>query len=128
MVTERVINTHDQLVRSGGGIAIVPAMMPGRRPHQNGWGVYRVNADGKQLITDKKAAWYDHCRKTFSEFGCSREDALKEAQEWVKATYGEEGPWVRNRQKDWVPERVNSAFPIPGKPRKTKVTSPESTE
>lgn len=111
-VIQEVVNTWDQLVNSGGGIAIVPARMPGRQSHQNGWAVFRVNEKGQQLVTDKKAAWFNHGKMTFSEFTTSRAAALLEAQAWIKERYGIDGPWVRNRQRDYVLATVNQQYPL----------------
>jgi len=112
LFVEEVTNTWEQLHKSGGSVAIVPAMMPGRQTRQCGWAVLRVNADGKQLVTDKHAAWYDHYKKTFSDFGRTRAAALLAAQAWVKEKGWYDGPWVRNRARDYVPELVNRRFPI----------------
>lgn len=111
------INTHDQLVAAGGGVAIVPAYTGARSNYRNGWHVYRVNVKGQPLVTDKTAHWTDHHRKHFPD-GFSRAEALEEAKRWVEATYGERGPWVRNRMGDYLPERIHKAFPLRPVPRK----------
>ena len=115
----RIHNTYDQLAAAGGGIAIMVSWGGIRDKYVNGWQIYRLNADGKQLVTDKDAAWY-HCqRKWFSHMGYpgtrhqKQAAELEEAKAWVAETYGEQGPWKRNRSRDYVPERINAAFQIP---------------
>lgn len=112
------INTHDQLAAAGGGIAICPAYSGARRDYRNGWCVYHVNAVGQQVVTDKNAHFTDYGRKRFGEFGTSRAEALEEAKRWVAETYGERGPWVRNRLGDYLPERIHKAHPLRPLPRK----------
>jgi len=106
----KIINTHDQLVAAGGGVAITRAYTPSRERRVCGWAVYRVNAAGEKLATDPKAAWYDHGCKTFLKFG--RGDALADAKEWVAETYGEGGPWKRNSWGDYVAAPIAKAFPL----------------
>lgn len=107
-----IINTHDQLTAAGGGVAIMPAYSGARTRHRDGWSVYRANASGEQVITDPNAHWSDHKRKRFSEFTATRAEALEAAKAWVLATYGEAGPWKRNRMGDYVPERIAKAHPL----------------
>jgi hypothetical protein len=113
-----IFNTTEQLKAAGGGVSIVPAYTPGRTQHRNGWRVYRVTATGLRIVTDKNAAWYDYGCKHFNESGTTRAEALEEAKRWVEATYGERGPWVRNRMGDYLPERIHKAFPLRPLPRK----------
>lgn len=70
---------------------------------------------GKQLVTDKGAAWYDRGMKTFTIMHPIREhkaEALAAAVAWVAATYGPR-EFVRNRMGDYVERDVNERFPIP---------------
>ena len=118
-MTERsIINTHDQLVAAGGGVAITPSRTVGREPRVSGWAIYRVNAAGKQVVTDKDAAWYDQGCKVFLFFSAPAREtarvwALEQAQQWVAKQYGETGPWKRNVMRAYVPERIAKAFPLP---------------
>lgn len=106
------INTHDQLAAAGSGVAICPAYSGAR--DRNGWVVYRV-VRGVRVLTDTRA---HHGLMHFAEFGTSRAEALKEAKRWVAETYGERGPWVRNRLGDYLPERIHKAHPLRPLPRK----------
>ena len=116
-----IVNTHGQLVAAGGGIAILfyrdcSRERGGRGAH---YAIYRMNAEGQQLVTDRNAHWMDHGKKTFYVFGTTKPEALAAAQAWVLATYGIAGPWVRNRMGDYVLAEVNARFPLP-KPERQK--------
>lgn len=111
----RLLNTHDQLVAAGGGVAIIVAHSPGRSRSPCGWSVYRI-VDGKQVITDKIAAWYERGMKTF-HYGTTKMEAFEAAKAWVAEKYGESGPWHRNVMRDYVPERIAKKFPIRKAPR-----------
>lgn len=117
MPDEKIINTFDQLVAAGGGVAIVPTTIGTSRAEKQvatHWLVIRV-VNGKLVDTDPKAAWYFHGRKAFGWFAGTKEkaNALKTAQAWILKTYGINGPWTRNRLGDYVPTIVNKTFPIP---------------
>lgn len=122
MTKRAITNTHDQLVATEGGIAIVPAHTPSRTRSKCGWAVYRVDAEGRAYVTaHKDAAWYDYGRMSF----CSDRTPgfaadLVRAQRWIAAQYGEVGPWVRNRIGDYVPARVQKAAPLTPRPRLKK--------
>lgn len=108
-----ILNTHDQLTVAGGGVAITRRAGNGRACVNPAFQVYRVNAAGKQLMTDPEAAWYDNFCKTFTFIG--RPDvkaALEAAKAWCAARYKLEGPWVRNRIGDYVTESMNGHYPI----------------
>jgi hypothetical protein len=87
----------------------------GRDTYFDGWIVLRVNADGKELATDKDAAWYHYKRKWFGSAGDNDRGkaALAKAQAWVAGQGWCSGPWTRNRMHDYVPAAINKAFPIP---------------
>jgi len=115
----QIINTHDQLMAAGGGIAIVPAYYGVREVRIHGWRVYRI-VRGKPVNTDTGGHWTDYGLKRFTASGAHypnwharQRAALLQAQEWIAKTYGEKGPWARNRMGDYVPERINDEFPIP---------------
>lgn len=108
-----ITNTHDQLVASNGGVAITPAQTQGRSPRFYGWTVYRIDAKGREVVTDCNAAWYNYGRKTFSATMKGRMESLQEAKEWVAAQGWYDGKWVRNRMFDYVPADVNKRFPLP---------------
>ena len=115
IITHRrdVINTHDQLVHSGGGVAITPTYSQGRDNYFVGWHIYRVNAAGARLATDKQAAWYGNGCKSFVAIERDRgKAALLRAQQWVAEQGLYSGPWVRNAQRSYVPAAVNKAHPI----------------
>jgi hypothetical protein len=120
----RLINTHDQLTAAGGGPAITSIYTPGRDPVFCGWGVYRVNEHGKQVVTDAHAAWYNHGNKVFHTTRGDRMAALQAAKDWVANYLGEPGPWVRNRMRDYVPRHINERFPLV-KPEVRPVSKPE---
>jgi hypothetical protein len=61
-----IINTYQQLRAAGGGVAITPSYNGIRTQHFHGWAVYRVNAEGKQIVTDTNAHWSDYGKKVFS--------------------------------------------------------------
>jgi hypothetical protein len=116
------INTFEQLVKSGGGIAILFYRDTSRERGGRGakFAVIRVNAKGQQLITDRNAHWTDYGKKAFHVgLGVKKPEALAEAQAWVRDIYGIAGPWVRNRMGDYVLAEVNARFPLP-KPERQK--------
>lgn len=110
----RLINTFDQLCAAGGGVAISPSSSSTSRAAYTpatAWLVWRV-VNKKTVVTDPKAAWYNHGMKAFN-FIESKQAALAQAKAWVRDKFGEQGPWVRNRMGDVVPVRINKAFPLP---------------
>lgn len=113
-------NTHDQLRLAGGGVAIIASYSQGRDSAFNGWSVYRVGADGKQIDTaGKDAPWY-HCgKKYFPAQRAGRMDSLESAKAYVRAKGWYDGPWVRNRMYDYVPKAINEQFPLP-KPQRVR--------
>ena len=123
VVAPRLINTHDQLKAAGGDrIAILYS------GHGTGWSdvpqwfVARIK-DGRELVTDKDAAWYEHHHKTFVVINTreNKSKVLAEALDWVEKKYGKTD-FVRNRNGDYVEREVNERFPLPPRPRK-KVSS-----
>lgn len=114
-----IINTHDQLVAAGGGVAIVSSSSPGTNQYVDGVLVYRI-VNGRAVSTDTEAAWYHYGRKHFSSgFATGRAAksaafirAAEEAQKWVSKQGWYSGPWVRNAMRDYVPEEIQSRFPI----------------
>lgn len=114
-----IVNTHDQLVAAGGGIAILPAYSGARSEYRNGWKVYCVSGAGVQVSTDPTAHWTDYGCKRFGEQEIGRGGSLDEAKRWVAEAYSECGPWKRNRDGAYVPERVAKAHPLRSRPRKT---------
>lgn len=116
----KIVNTHDQLVAAGGGVAIVIASMETDPAHA--WAVMRWEPGKGDMPTDEKAPWYQHKHRWF-HFGHYADDrihgrgagrrlALQAAQGWVLRTYGEAGPWKRNALYDYVPTRINDKYPI----------------
>jgi len=124
---QRVVNTHDQLIAMGGGVAIVVSHGGARTDYVDGFLVYRV-VGGRAVVTDPDTAWYHHGRKWFSNSAYRNEGhhkaqakAALDAQRWVREQGWYDGPWVRNGQRDWVPDEVNRLFPI----RRTPLKAPE---
>lgn len=111
MREREIINTFDQLRAAGGGVAISTAYLPGQSVHPYGWSVWRVNAKGKQVVTDPDAPWYAYGSRVFS-FSGDKKAALEAAKAWAAEQFGEQGPWKRNRMHDYVPERIFKQFPI----------------
>lgn len=127
--TERLVNTFDQLCRSGGGVAICPgtSAIRGPGPYTH-WSLLRV-VNGQSVETDSKSAWYHHGAKVFYFMKMSRQDgdaqkltnlqakaaALTAAQAYVAKHFGYTGAWVRNRMGDYVPVDVNRQFTLPKK-------------
>jgi hypothetical protein len=109
----RLINTYDQLRAAGGGTAISYHGYGNPGSPSRGWHVWRVANNGSLLQTDPKAAWYDHGHKVFRIADSTRKEAFEEAKRWVAKTFGEHGPWVRNAMRDYVPERIAKAYPLP---------------
>lgn len=116
MNQKQIINTYDQLRANGGGVAIVVSYGGIRDRHVNGWKIFRLNHEGKQVTTDKNAHWSDNNMKWFSTFNHmgtfhnKRKAALLEAQKWVQQQGWYDGPWERNGQGDFVPEAVQKQF------------------
>jgi hypothetical protein len=116
----RIINTYDQLKAAGGGVAITVATSGGRDTYVSGWYVTRVNEKGELTDTDPGCQqWYHHKSKHFScalpreqPFHVRRQLAFEQAAAWVHKTYGEAGPWQRNRQGDFLPQRIARKFPL----------------
>lgn len=108
-----IINTHDQLVAAGRGIALIYHTVHPRDCSVRKWSVYAV-MNGKVVRTKSDAPWYDYGQQTFLVgFGLTRMQVLEKAKQWVATNYAEDGPWVRNRMGDYVPKRINDQFPIP---------------
>jgi hypothetical protein len=110
-MTDDICNTHDQLTLAKTGIAICWHGKHGRSPIGNYWSVTRY-LDGTRRVTDPKPPWWGNKEMLFDVFTKSKKETLTEAQAWVATTYGEVGPWARNRQGDYVPKRINKEFPI----------------
>lgn len=119
-MSREIRNTHDQLMAAGGGVAIMPAYTGTRTMYRNGWVVYRLAANGKQIVTDPKAHWADYGKKWFSEslqpnratVKEARAAALETAKKWIAEQGWYDGEWKRNRQRDYVPADINKRFPI----------------
>lgn len=118
MTTKAATNTFDQLRKAGGGIAIMKNWSGLRTLYVNGYSVFRVGEKGQEVPTNPHAHWYDRGRKVFTSFGkkgtfAQRQlQAFEEARAWVAKTYGEQGPWVRNRMGDYLPARIHKQFPL----------------
>lgn len=113
----RIINSWDQIMASGGtGVMIVPSTITTSRANYTpatAWRIIRY-VKGRQMITDQNAPWYHHGCKAFSfSLHGSKKNAVLAAQAWVKEQGWQDGPWVRNRQGDYVAADVNKQFPIP---------------
>lgn len=110
-----IVNTWDQLVAAGGGVAVSYHPANDRACMVASWTVFRVAADRREFVTDPKAHWTDNGRKAFH--CCGREDkarAEREALAWASERFGVT-EWARNRMRDWVPAEVQKAFPIPAR-------------
>ncbi len=116
--TIEIVNTHQQLVAAGGGIAIVTHRGGARSDYVAGWGVYRVGPDGKKIDTNPNAPWYDYGKKVFlnSSFSGSFHErsraALERAKQWITEQGWHKGNWKRNRMRDYVPAEIDLKFPI----------------
>lgn len=108
MSEREIINTHDQLVRAGGGYAIVRRVGPGSN-RQSGWAIYLVNATGEPVATDPNGPWYNYKRLVFNQ-GTKRE-SLAKAQAWVAQKTGTQTKWSCNEMRDYVPADINKRFP-----------------
>lgn len=116
-----VTNTWEQIARSGGGVAICYTSMNGRGLTRQDWTILRIDAKGREVVTDPTAAWWLDGKKAFTLFeartngSTTLEDkaaALAKALAWIKEQYGIDEPYVRNRMGDMIPKRVNNAFPL----------------
>ena len=112
-------NTHEQLKAAGGGVAIVPSYTGGRTQYFRGWAVYRLNGQGKQVVTDPSAHWQDYGKKVFSTMQAEGSTpaersrfALSQAKAWVAKQGWYSGEWKRNRIRDYVPAEINKKFPL----------------
>jgi hypothetical protein len=114
----KATNTHEQLTLSGGGVAIVTSYGGIRIQHVDGWSIYRVGPDGKQVPTDTSAPWYCYGKKWISStslngsFSERQRTALEIAKQWIAEQGWYKGKWARNRMRDYVPAEVNRRFPI----------------
>jgi len=111
----RIINTYDQLRAYGGDrIAICYLRQDlGRGGHGANWHVVRL-VDGKAMVTDSNAAWYERKNKTFWIMGRvveNRKPTLEKAIEWACERYGKR-EFVRNKMGDYVERVVQERFPI----------------
>lgn len=106
-----VINTYDQLVRAGGGVAILPSYTGTRTQYFYGWAIWRIGPNGKTIVTDPKAHWQEKGKKVFSA-GLDKMAALETAKTWIKEQGWYDGKWARNRMRDYVPKDVNKRFPL----------------
>lgn len=119
MSEREIINTYDQLRAAGGGVAIIPNYTGTRTQYFHGWAIYRVNGQGKQVITDPDAHWSDYGKRVFSTLGQNgatpaerSRQALTAAKQWVAEQGLYNGEWQRNRARDYVPKEINQQFPI----------------
>lgn len=117
-MTKEIVNTHEQLVAAGGGVAITRSYTHGRTVYFYGWAIYRV-VNGKQVATNPKAAWYDYGKKVFSATGAGGDtpaersrNALEAAKQWVAEQGWYDGEWARNQSRDYVPKDINKRFPL----------------
>ena len=119
-MSDETINTHDQLRRAGGGVAIMPSYVGVRTQYFYGWAVYRVGPDGKAIPTDPNAHWTNHGKKVFSKLSQQNgltpaqrsSGALEAAKQWVAEQGWYNGEWARNRMRDYVPREINKRFPL----------------
>lgn len=115
-----IINTHEQLFRAGGGVAICIFRGGARTDYVSGYTVYRVGADGREVKTDPGAPWYQYGRKWFApgdgKFHERQRAAFEAAKKWVAGQGWYSGEWARNRSKAYVPVEINKRFPIRKKP------------
>jgi hypothetical protein len=114
-----VINTYHQLHAAGGGVALTAHYTGIRTMSFNGYGVYRVNTQGKQLVTDKDAHWQHYGMKIFSLSSAAgdtkkerKANALEAAKRWVAEQGWYTGKWERNRVQDYVSKEINERFPL----------------
>lgn len=119
MSEREIINTYDQLRAAGGGVAILSSYTGTRTQYFYGWAVWRVGANGKQIVTDPKAHWSDYGKKVFSATGAAgatpaerSRNALTQAKQWVAEQGWYDGEWTRNRMRDYVPREINKRFPL----------------
>lgn len=119
MTEHGIINTYDQLRAAGGGVAISPSYTGARTEYFYGWAVWRVGADGRQIVTDPKAHWADYGKKVFSTTQAGgttpaerSRNALAAAKKWVAERGWYDGEWMRNRMRDYLPKDINKRFPI----------------
>lgn len=112
-----VVNTWEQLHAARTGTALCWHSKAPRAVIGNYWSIMRV-VDGRKIQTDPKGAWYYHGDKAFSGFGNKNPDlsrrlaGLEESKDFALETYGDAGPWVRNRMGDYVPKDINDKFPV----------------
>lgn len=111
------VNTHDQLVLAGGGVAIMKAYAGMRDMRPWAWKVYRVDAHGEVLPTGTDGY------KVFSWFIAGRPkqevraERLQETKDYIAEKFGYSGKWVRNWMGDYVPEDIHKRFPLRPRPK-----------
>ena len=112
----RIVNTWDQIMAAGGtGVFISAVSVTTSRAAKTpatDWVVIRL-VDGREVATDRQAAWYHNKHKAFS-FSChgDKVKALAAAKAWVANQGWYDGNWVRNRMGDFLPAEINKQFPI----------------
>jgi hypothetical protein len=112
-----IINTYDQMIASGCGVAIVVSWGGIRDRYVDGWLVLRRDKQGREVPTDPKAPWYHHGHKWFGmrsngSFAERRHEAFLRAAAWVAEQGWYSGEWKRNALGDFVPADVQKRFPI----------------
>jgi hypothetical protein len=117
-VMAEAVNTHDQLRKAGGGVAIVPTYTGTRTQWPYGWGIYRIDANGQHIVTDPKAHWSNYGKKVFSHSNHQgtpaerKRASLEQAKRWVAEQGWYDGEWKCNRMRDYVPAEINKRFPL----------------
>lgn len=111
-----ITNTHDQLIAAGGGVAIIKSYDPYTN-RIDGWRLYRLDANGKELHTGPYTLGYHHGRKWFladrrRPFHTRQQYAFECAARWVATQGWYGGAWKRNRMGDYVPADVQRRFPL----------------
>jgi len=112
-----LINSFDQITAAGGRRFVIS--YHAREVALAARWVVLGYQDGREFVTDPKAAWFDHGRKTFlpdpsssKDWRDAKQKAYDEAVAWVKRRYNAVD-FVRNTVGDYVERDVNERFPIP---------------
>ena len=114
MTDDLPVNTYDQLVKAGYGVAISPRHIGIRETSVFGFEVWKATERGVERFkhefdVDMSLPFHERQAK-----------ALTAAQKWCERVLGIKGPWARNHMGDVIPASIHKAFPLRRRTRATE--------